>query len=180
MFVNRIQWENVNFFSRIFHIYGIDLYGKIDYTTIERWKKERNPMHMENNNKNRPDGPKKNKVNIIICVMAALLALTIILFLNAQIEKSTKKEISYSKFIEMLKEGNVSEVTFDSNVIYIKPKTKESVFEVTYYTGYVEDTALVQDMLNKYNVDFSAKIDDTSSGILSFFAVSTVLLLQFL
>ena len=98
-------------------------------------------MHMENNNKNRPDGPKKNKVNIIICVMAALLALTIILFLNAQIEKSTKKEISYSKFIEMLKEGNVSEVTFDSNVIYIKPKTKESVFEVTYYTGYVEDTA---------------------------------------
>ena len=125
-------------------------------------------MHMENNNKNRPDGPKKNKVNIIICVMAALLALTIILFLNAQIEKSTKKEISYSKFIEMLKEGNVSEVTFDSNVIYIKPKTKESVFEVTYYTGYVEDTALVQDMLNKYNVDFSAKIDDTSSGILSF------------
>ena len=47
------------------------------------------------------------------------------LFLNAQIEKSTKKEISYSKFIEMLKEGNVSEVTFDSNVIYIKPKTAE-------------------------------------------------------
>ena len=68
----------------------------------------------------------------------------------------------------MLKAGEVSEVTFDSNVIYIKPKSQKSVFEVTYYTGYVQDTALVQDMLNKYNVDFSAKIDDTSSGILSF------------
>ena len=125
-------------------------------------------MHMENDNKNRPGGPKKNKANIIICVLAALFALTIILFLNSQIEKNTRKEISYTKFVQMLKAGEVSEVTFDSNVIYIKPKSQKSVFEVTYYTGYVQDTALVQDMLNKYNVDFSAKIDDTSSGILSF------------
>ena len=123
---------------------------------------------MENDNKNRPGGPKKNKTNIIICVLAALFALTIILFLNSQIEKNTRKEISYTKFVQMLKAGEVSEVTFDSNVIYIKPKSQKSVFEVTYYTGYVQDTALVQDMLNKYNVDFSAKIDDTSSGILSF------------
>lgn len=123
---------------------------------------------MENDNKNRPGGPKKNKANIIICVLAALFALTIILFLNSQIEKNTRKEISYTKFVQMLKAGEVSEVTFDSNVIYIKPKSQKSVFEVTYYTGYVQDTALVQDMLNKYNVDFSAKIDDTSSGILSF------------
>ena len=123
---------------------------------------------MENNNKNRQNGPKKNKTNIIICVLAALFALTIILFLNSQIEKNTRKEISYTKFVQMLKAGEVSEVTFDSNVIYIKPKSQKSVFEVTYYTGYVQDTALVQDMLNKYNVDFSAKIDDTSSGILSF------------
>ena len=123
---------------------------------------------MENDNKNRPGGPKKNKANIIICVLAALFALTIILFLNSQIEKNTRKEISYTKFVQMLKAGEVSEVTFDSNVIYIKPKSQKSVFEVTYYTGYVQDTVLVQDMLNKYNVDFSAKIDDTSSGILSF------------
>ena len=53
-------------------------------------------MHMENDNKNRPGGPKKNKANIIICVLAALFALTIILFLNSQIEKNTRKEISYT------------------------------------------------------------------------------------
>lgn len=98
-------------------------------------------MHMENDNKNRPGGPKKNKANIIICVLAALFALTIILFLNSQIEKNTRKEISYTKFVQMLKAGEVSEVTFDSNVIYIKPKSQKSVFEVTYYTGYVQDTA---------------------------------------
>ncbi len=90
---------------------------------------------------------------------------------NFFLQRNTKKEISYTKFIEMLKEGKVEKVTFGSNVIHIEPKTEERVamFKVTYYTGYVNDTALVQDMLNKYNVEFSAKIEDTSSGVLEFF-----------
>lgn len=127
---------------------------------------------MENNGNNRrPGNPKKNKTNIIICIAAAFFAFGLILFLNSEIQRNTKKEISYTKFIEMLKEGKVEKVTFGSNVIHIEPKTEERVamFKVTYYTGYVNDTALVQDMLNKYNVEFSAKIEDTSSGVLEFF-----------
>ncbi len=127
---------------------------------------------MENNsNRKQPGNPKKNKTNIIICIAAAFFAFGLILFLNSEIQRNTKKEISYTKFIEMLKEGKVEKVTFGSNVIHIEPKTEERVamFKVTYYTGYVNDTALVQDMLNKYNVEFSAKIEDTSSGVLEFF-----------
>ncbi|MCI9411875.1 MAG: ATP-dependent zinc metalloprotease FtsH [Eubacterium sp.] len=127
---------------------------------------------MENNsNRKQPGNPKKNKTNIIICIVAAFFAFGLILFLNSEIQRNTKKEISYTKFIEMLKEGKVEKVTFGSNVIHIEPKTEERVamFKVTYYTGYVNDTALVQDMLNKYNVEFSAKIEDTSSGVLEFF-----------
>ena len=127
---------------------------------------------MENNNNGRmPGNPKKNKTNILICIVAAFFAFGLILFLNSEIQKNTQKEITYSKFIDMLKEGKVEKVTFGSNVIYIEPKTEEKVamFKVTYYTGYVNDTALVQDMLNKYNVEFTAEIDDTSSGILEFF-----------
>ncbi len=53
-------------------------------------------------------------------------------------------------------------------MIVIEPKTeqKAAMFKVTYYTGYVNDTSLVQNMLEKYNVEFSAEIEDTSSGIL--------------
>ena len=71
----------------------------------------------------------------------------------------------------MLKEGKVDKVTFGRNVINIEPKEGERVamIKVTYYTGYVNDTALVKDMLNKYNVEFSAEIDNKSSGILDFF-----------
>ena len=79
-----------------------------------------------------------------------------------------KKEITYTKFIDMMKEGKVKKVTFKSNMIVIEPKTeqKAAMFKVTYYTGYVNDTSLVQNMLEKYNVEFSAEIEDTSSGIL--------------
>ena len=95
---------------------------------------------MENNGKNKgPGNPKKNKTNIIICIAAAFFAFGLILFLNSEIQRNTKKEISYTKFIEMLKEGKVEKVTFGSNVIHIEPKTEERVamFKVTYYTGYV-------------------------------------------
>ncbi len=129
-------------------------------------------MLMENNNNNkRPGNPKKNRTNIIICVVAAFFAFGLILFLNSEIQKNTEKEITYTKFIDMLKEGKVQKVTFGSNVIKIEPKTEEKVamFKVTYYTGYVNDTALVQDMLNKYNVEFSAEIDNRSAGVLEFF-----------
>ena len=124
-----------------------------------------------NNNKKTPGNPKKNRTNIIICVAAAFFAFGLILFLNSEIQKNTQKEISYTKFIQMLKDGKVEKVTFGSNVIHIEPKGEEKValFKVTYYTGYVNDTALVQDMLNKYNVEFSAEIENRSSGILEFF-----------
>lgn len=123
------------------------------------------------NNDNRKKDPKKTRTNIIICIAAAFFAFGLILFLNNQIQQNTKKEISYSKFVEMLKNGEVEKVTFDNNVIHIEPKKTESVamFKITYYTGYLEDTALVQDMLNTYHVEFSREIEDTSSGILEFF-----------
>lgn len=127
---------------------------------------------MENKNKKKlPGDPKKTKTNIIICVIAAFFAFGLIVFLNAEIQRNTHKEITYTKFINMLKEGKVEKVTFGRNVINIEPKEGERVamIKVTYYTGYVNDTALVQDMLNKYNVEFSAEIDNKSSGILDFF-----------
>ncbi|MEE3467428.1 MAG: ATP-dependent zinc metalloprotease FtsH [Eubacterium sp.] len=103
--------------------------------------------------------------------MAALFfAFFMIMFLNSEIKKSTEKEISYTKFIEMLKEDQVQKVTFQANMIYIEPKTEAGMnaFAVSYYTGYVNDTTLVQNMLEKYNVEFSAEISDSSSGIWEF------------
>lgn len=56
--------------------------------------------------------------------MAALFAIGLI-FLNSEIQRNTEKEITYTKFIEMLKKDQVKKVTFQSNMIVIEPKTKE-------------------------------------------------------
>lgn len=126
-------------------------------------------MNENNNLSNQdPNRKKRNRINIIICIVAAVFAMSMIMFLNAEIQRNTQKEITYTKFIDMMKEGKVKKVTFKSNMIAIEPKTeqKAAMFKVTYYTGYVNDTSLVQNMLEKYNVEFSAEIEDTSSGIL--------------
>ncbi len=126
---------------------------------------------MDYNNRNNidPNKKKKNKTNLLICIMAAVFAIGLIFFLNAEIQRSTEKEITYTKFIEMLKKDKVEKVTFKSNMIVIEPKTKEKIalLSVTYYTGYVNDEKLVQDLLNKYGVEFTAEIQ-SSSGIMEF------------
>ena len=124
-----------------------------------------------NQNNNRPNDPnrkKKNRMNIIICVVAAILALCMIMFVNSEIQRSTNKEITYTKFIQMLKDKEVKKVTFKSNMIVIEPKqqNKIALFQITYYTGYVNDTALVQKLLDEYDVEFSAEIQDTGAGVI--------------
>ena len=128
-------------------------------------------MDFNNNERNNqdPNKRKKNKTNLLICLMAALFAIGLIFFLNSEIQRNTEKEITYTKFIEILKKDQVKKVTFQSNMIVIEPKTKEKVamLTVTYYTGYVNDEKLVQDLLNKYGVEFTAEIQ-SSSGIMDF------------
>ena len=129
-------------------------------------------MDLNSNKQSNKDnnGKRRNKLNILLCVAAAVFAICLIFFLNSEIQRNTEKEITYTKFIEMLKKDQIEKVTFKSNLIYIEPKTEEKVamFTVTYYTGYVNDTSLIQDMLNKYGVEFKAEVPDTGSGVMEF------------
>lgn len=137
------------------------------------YRKDNKPMDLNQNNKPNqdPNQKKRNRMNIIVCIVAAVFAMFLIVFLNAEIQKNTEKEITYTKFIEMMKKDEIAKVIFKSNLIYIEPKSEEKVamLPVTYYTGYVNDTSLVQDMLNKYGVEFSAEVPKSGSGILEFF-----------
>ena len=130
-------------------------------------------------NNNRPDLPeqdpnrkKRNRINLLIAAFAALFSLGLIFFASSAIQSSTNREISYTKFINMLKKGEVKKVTFESDRISIEPKQGQQMplVKVTYYTGYVNDTTLVQDMLNKYGVEFTAQVESSGSGILQFLA----------
>ena len=80
-------------------------------------------MDYNNRNQNDPNRKKKNRTNLLICIMAAVFAIGLIFFLNAEIQRNTEREITYTKFIEMLKKDQVKKVTFKSKLIYIEPKT---------------------------------------------------------
>lgn len=135
-----------------------------------------NPNNNQNNNPNnrRNDEERKKRMrfNILISVAALFFALFLIVFINSEIRGSTEQEITYTKFIEMLKDEKVSKVTFKTNCIYIEPKVEDESmrpFAMVYYTGYVNDTELVQDMLNRYKVEFTAEISSSGAGIFEIF-----------
>ncbi len=123
-----------------------------------------------NDRKNDPDKQRQKRNNIIICVIAALAAFMIVSFLNAQLMRSTQKEISYSEFIRMVENDEIEKIQFKSNMIYIQPKNQERVamFAVTYYTGYVNDDELIK-QLKQTNIEFSADIQSDGFGLFDIF-----------
>ena len=129
-------------------------------------------MDNDNNNKRRNEEERKKRfrINLLISLAALFFALFLIMFLNSEIKRNTEEEITYTKFVEMLKEGSVGKVTFKSNMIYIEPNVPSDMklLAKKYYTGYVNDTNLVQNLLEKYKVEFTAEISDSDSGILEF------------
>ena len=124
-------------------------------------------------NQNNKNGNKKNNSKfILVCVVASFFVFFLISFLNSQIEASTKKEVSYSDFLQMLDDGVVESVKISSGTIYITPKKSQGVqyFPKTYYTGEMNDIALVE-RLNRAGVKYTHEIKDTSSGLFEFFMI---------
>lgn len=128
---------------------------------------------MENNNKE----PKKeqNYKSIIICLIAALSVFLIFSFMNSQMEKASKKEISYDEFIKMLDDGQVKEVVLSSDKVTITPKAQSSeLYKITYYTGIISMDYNLVDRLQKAGVRFSKDTSNSSQSVL-YMLISTLL-----
>ena len=80
-------------------------------------------------------GPNKNHQSILaflICLLVTLVCLS--LFTNMLQDNSS--EITYDKFIEMVDEDQIKEVTLQSGVLTIVPRKQTSRYqELTYYTN---------------------------------------------
>lgn len=117
-----------------------------------------------------PNAPRFDKIIIYI-----VIGLVMTMLLNGLLSKmpgNSEKEISYSTFLQMVKEDKVKAVKFQDseNRILIAPKVTEDMpFSVTYYTGYsdlMRDDSL-KDLLQEHNVDMSSEIPTTVSPIIS-------------
>lgn len=133
---------------------------------------------MDNYNKNNDDkrndknnNKKPKNINMIVFVIIAAIVLFIgLTLLNNMVKNATYKEVSYDKFMEMIDNDEIEKVSLDSDRIYITPKEAESGIagmKYTYYTGYVNDEALVP-ILKRNEIEFSGYIPSSSSSIVEF------------
>lgn len=111
---------------------------------------------MDNNNSNNNNGQnQKGPQTFIILAVAAIITLMLFSFINNLVEDSSKKQITYNEFLEMVDNGKVKSVKIGSDSIVIIPGTKDDDKEnaltvplITYYTGIVEDETLTQRLLD--------------------------------
>lgn len=125
------------------------------------------------NNRNRVPGDNGNQNNqkrnriaaVIVALIFALLFTTISSYF---FDSMTKQEVTYDYFIKMLDSNRVESVTFDSNKIYITPKTEGNpLIKTTYWTTQIDDPELINDLKSKYTgVTFKAEQASASSSIL--------------
>ncbi|MEG0972507.1 MAG: ATP-dependent zinc metalloprotease FtsH [Lachnospiraceae bacterium] len=115
---------------------------------------------------NKPNGEKspKNGQTMLMFVMVALVILFIMSLINSKYSQLTMKEISYTKFLEMVEDGKVKSVSFSATQINITPvKEKGETVEYSYYTGRLPDEELLP-ILKKEKVEIVAEIPKDSSG----------------
>ena len=137
---------------------------------------------MDNNNKNNKSGM-PNKMAIIIILLSSLFIWYMFSMLSDQLKSGTKEEISYNKFLQMLKEDkeNIDKVLVKGEQIIITPKGQENkALKTTYVTGYFYDLDLVN-RLEESGVEYSVAVEEQNmissilSMILPFIAIYVVM-----
>ena len=129
-------------------------------------------MDNQKMNNNRPDqdpegGNNKkddmNKKSLMIMVILAIAVMIIAQMLSGKIASASQKEVTYTEFMQDVKDGKVTKVELDSDRIYYEVKNQKNV---KYYTGNVQDERLYEELDNA-GVTYSRKVIDTTTYVMS-------------
>ena len=121
---------------------------------------------MNNNRDNKkPEKNPRNTIRLILILAGVGIAtLLIVNSLDRLIRSQTTKKVTYDAFLEQLEKGTVDEVEISGSTIRF---TMKDGFGVTYYTPYLPDQQLYED-LRKANVTWAGKEESAGSGIIDF------------
>ncbi len=110
------------------------------------------------------DNKKKRQSMIlyVIIAIAAIVALNSVVY--PSIERASVKDVTYSEFIDMVDDNEVSEVSLDTSTGKITFTTKDNT-NVTYRATMWPNDDTLSERLTKHNVTYSAEIADQSSDI---------------
>ncbi len=113
---------------------------------------------------NNQKGP-KNRQSIVIFLVFMLASFMALNFIQNMMKDAGSKEIGYNEFIEMLEEDKVEKVEDTGLTWEITPRTQPvGNVEITYYTGKMDDEALLP-LLKEKGVEITPYIQDTFSTL---------------
>ncbi|MCR5374990.1 MAG: ATP-dependent zinc metalloprotease FtsH [Lachnospiraceae bacterium] len=131
-----------------------------------------------NGNNNGGDNKKKSPNPILSFLMVLLVGLFIFTFYQTMISNSRTQEISYTKFIELVKEDKVASVSITARQYNIRLKA-ETGDSTVYITGAIDDE-LVLPILDEHNVVYKREIPkDTANYVFNILSIVLPLILMF-
>lgn len=119
----------------------------------------------QNNGNNNQNGDKKggNGQMILAFVIITLVTLFFMSLLNRCSADMTSQRITYTEFVQMVKDDKVEKVEVGANQYNITQKSDDkTLVKMTYYTGFIKDENLL-DLLNKHNVEIDGYIPNNTS-----------------
>ncbi|MGN0482692.1 MAG: ATP-dependent zinc metalloprotease FtsH [Lachnospiraceae bacterium] len=127
---------------------------------------------MENND-NRMNGSNNEKKNgnrgqtMLIILLVTLAVLFVFSYANSRVNDMTNKHVTYTEFLNMVKENKVGSVVLDSDQITIKPvqEKDDPLPTITYFTGRIQDDDLLP-LLEKHNVQVDRELESDTSMII--------------
>ena len=101
------------------------------------------------NNQNKNNGKKPENRNIGVLTIILLITVVIVSMMNSELKKRQTEQVGYKEFVEMVEAGDVEEVRYSGNRIYIIPKTSSTQYSrlISYYTVAVLDLHLTNRLL---------------------------------
>lgn len=123
-----------------------------------------------NNNQNKNNGKKPNKQNAGVLMLILLITMVVVSFMNSEIKKRQQEEVPYDEFVHMIEEGDIEEVLFSGNRIYITPDSESDEYNrlIRYYTVRVPDNKVTDRLLEQNGIRVAGQEEDTGSVILDF------------
>ncbi|MBR2188602.1 MAG: ATP-dependent zinc metalloprotease FtsH [Eubacterium sp.] len=120
---------------------------------------DNNRNHSNNNNNN------NNRQTVLVVIVCLLISL-MIFGLFSQMSELTGNEISYDKFIEMVKSDEVSKVELESGELIVYPKKQENEAQ-TYRVKMVGDENGLNELLRGTGIEYIKKTPNVIEQIIS-------------
>ena len=128
---------------------------------------------MNNNEKNRKNGEKKNNSNKKFLIIYAIIAFLFLYSFSTAKEMLATKEISYNEFIQMVENKEVKEVTVDGTALVITPQDTSDMKGKVLYTGNADNPDLIN-LLIENNVQYYPKITKQQSVFMDFIIINVL------